>query len=309
MDYGAVIRQAWSITWRYRFLWLLGILAGGAVGVPSTASGGRGGSGSGATDFQNLDPSLVRIGQQLQSRALDNVGLLLAAAGLFVGLGLVLLVLSFVAQGAMAEATAEIASGRPSTLSGAWSAGLHLFWRYVLLCVIVAVAAVLLAGVFGGLIVSAMRGPAVAAGLGVLAMLFLVLAGLVLSIVVAFAQRAIAVEDVGPIAALRDGWLLTRQHLGGSLLTWLVNLGLAVGAGVVMLVGFICALVVLGGIGAALFAVTGLSTPVLVYVGVGTLLLVAAGLIVLGIGNTFFWSYWTLAYLRLSGRQSPAVPV
>ena len=25
MDYGTLIRQAWTITWRYRFLWLLGI--------------------------------------------------------------------------------------------------------------------------------------------------------------------------------------------------------------------------------------------------------------------------------------------
>ena len=30
MEYGVLIRQAWSTTWRYRFLWLLGVLAGGS---------------------------------------------------------------------------------------------------------------------------------------------------------------------------------------------------------------------------------------------------------------------------------------
>jgi hypothetical protein len=41
MDYGALIREAWGTTWRHRFLWVLGLFAGGAVGV-SAGGGGNG---------------------------------------------------------------------------------------------------------------------------------------------------------------------------------------------------------------------------------------------------------------------------
>jgi hypothetical protein len=131
----------------------------------------------------------------------------------------------------------------------------------------------------------------------------LIVATLSLSIVVAFAQRD-AVENVGPFEALQSGWRLMRAHLGDSLVTWLVNFGLALASGIVCLAGILGALVVLVGIGAVLFAAIGLSAPTLAYVGVGVLLLLVAALTLAGISNTFFWSYWTLAYLRLSGRTA-----
>src|SRR5688572_7425853 len=33
MDYGTVVKDAWRLTLRHRFLWILGIFAGGAVGA------------------------------------------------------------------------------------------------------------------------------------------------------------------------------------------------------------------------------------------------------------------------------------
>jgi len=123
-----------------------------------------------------------------------------------------------------------------------------------------------------------------------------------LSIVVAFAQRAIAVENVGPIDALRSGWRLARAHLGESLLTWLINVGLAIATTLTAVLGFGAVVVVLGGVGFALFSFAGLTGPTVAYIGVGGLMLLALILTVTGIANAFFWTYWTLAYLRLSGR-------
>jgi len=58
VDYGNLIRQAWTITWRYRFLWLLGVLAGGAVGMPSL-NGGNTGWQTNSHDMQRLSPDLA----------------------------------------------------------------------------------------------------------------------------------------------------------------------------------------------------------------------------------------------------------
>ena len=41
MDFGEVLTRAWQITWRYKGLWVLGLLAGCGTG-----GGGGGGGGS-----------------------------------------------------------------------------------------------------------------------------------------------------------------------------------------------------------------------------------------------------------------------
>ena len=44
MDYGALVSRAWNLTWRHRFLWILGLFAGGGV---SSCGSGAGGGGEG----------------------------------------------------------------------------------------------------------------------------------------------------------------------------------------------------------------------------------------------------------------------
>jgi hypothetical protein len=133
----------------------------------------------------------------------------------------------------------------------------------------------------------------------------LIVVALTLSILVAFAQRAVVVENVGPLAALQSGWRLTRAHVGESLVTWLVNVGLAIATGVTFGLGLVGALLLVGGIGALVFAVAGLTAPTIAYIGLGGLVLVVGVLTLAGIANAFFWTYWTLAYLRLSGHAAP----
>ena len=345
MDYGMLIRQAWAVTWRYRFLWVLGVLAGGAVGMP-TLNGGNGSSGWRADrgDVERLSPSVAAAGEQLVSWAAVNAGLLivLAAAGVVLMVGL--FVLSFVAQGGMARATADLATGHTSSLGRAWGAGVHLFWRYVGLWLLLIGAALAIGATVAAVVATvavAVATGQVGAGIGVAGLaaaavivgfvvymlrltraatvprwlivigsalfalpvftVFIAIA-LTLSIVVAFAQRAIAVEDVGPIDALRSAWRLTRTHLGESLLTWLINVGLALASGIAFIVGVLGAVVVLGGGGALVFAVAGFTAPTFAYIGVGAAVLLVGVLTLAGIANTFFWTFWTLVYLRFSGR-------
>jgi hypothetical protein len=349
MEYGKLIRDAWAITWRYRFLWILGVLAGGSAGIPGLGSNAPAGTTTpGDQDgLKAVSPTAAAVAERFGSWAQANAGLLIALSVVGLSIVLALIVVSFIAQGGMAQATADLATGHPSSLGGAWSAGVHLFWRYVGLWLILVFAAIAIAMAVAFLVALAFiivtlgQTPAAGVALGLVvwaaivgvfatvvvritpraaaprwlvllgSTLFalpiftvLIVATLSFSIVVAFAQRAIAVENVGPFEALQSGWRLMRAHLGDSLVTWLVNFGLALASGIVCLAGILGALVVLVGIGAVLFAAIGLSAPTLAYLGVGVLLLLVAALTLAGISNTFFWSYWTLAYLRLSGRTA-----
>jgi hypothetical protein len=193
--------------------------------------------------------------------------------------------------------------------------GLHLFWRYVGLWLSLAGAAIGVAALFALFAAAAVWiAQAVEPGaervlvpialiLGVPMALALLAGSIVLSVVVAYAQRAIAVEDVGPLASLRSGWVLLRAHVRESALLWLINVALAIGAGLAAGLLILVLAAVLVGIGMVLYAAVGIAAPTIGYAAIGCIALLAAFLLGVSIANTFFWSYWTLAYLRLSGRS------
>jgi hypothetical protein len=308
MNYGQLIREAWTITLRSRYLWVLGLLAGGAVGVPALHGSGTGWRAR-SSGTEAVPPAVGQLATSVQTWVLANLGLVIGAALIVFLLVLTLLALSFVAQGGLTRATADLSIGQPTTLGAAWRAGRRLFWRYVGLAAVLALAALLLAALIGALVALvvgvgyAFGTPlAVALGVGVGVPLFLALAvaGVGVSIVVAYAQRAIAIENVGPLAALAIGWRLLRGHLAESLLVWVINLGIAVavGVGLAVVIGVLAA--VLGGLGALLWFLAGVTAVLVGYATVAVLAVAALALLVAAIGNTFFWSYWTLAYLRLT---------
>ncbi len=312
MDYGALIRGAWVTTWRHRFLWVLGLFAGGAVGI---AGAGRNGPGmrwqTSPREMERVLPAAATEAQQAEYWVATHVGLIIGAITVLLALGLALLVISIIAQGGMAEATVDLASGRPASLGQAWRAGLHLFWRYVGLYLLLITAAIVVAATLGAagaaVLASFASGappnPVLAAVAGVVGVGLLIAGAVVaigLSIVVAYAQRAIYAEDAGPLQALRAGWQVLRTHPGTSALTWLVNLALAIGIGIAATLAAVAVAAVLVALGFGIWAISeaaGVAYLVLAALGV-----LAGGALVVAVINTFFWHYWTLAYLQLSGR-------
>ena len=67
MDYGAILTRAWGITWKYRALWVLGIVATliGAgdfsIGRSSGSSGGGSGGENGTNGMGTLPPETIRF--------------------------------------------------------------------------------------------------------------------------------------------------------------------------------------------------------------------------------------------------------
>jgi hypothetical protein len=300
MDYGRVIQDAWNLTWRYRFLWVLGFFAGGAVGVPS------GGNGPVQWRMQGSDLGLPAS----PGDALPPGWPLIIA--LIVGVIALVLALWLIAQGGMARATADLARGQPSSLGQAWRAGTRLAWRYLGLWLLLCVGIVLIAAIIGALVALALA-PALISmpvprwttlllgvAIGLPLVLALIVALIVVSIVIAYAQRIIAMEDVGATAALRHGWGVLQAHPRESLLLWLMNVGLAIGAGLVL--GIVT--LVVGGLIAGAVALVWLASgqgPALIgAIALAAVVLIALLVVLVAIANTFFWSYWTIGYVRLS---------
>jgi hypothetical protein len=204
------------------------------------------------------------------------------------------------------EATLE----QPASLGAAWRNGLRAFGRLFLFELLVGLLSLLVLGVVGLAFVSAAGGvqqplnferllTLVLGGLSVSALVSLVAS--LLSVLVAYAQRAVVLDQLGPIQGLRVAIGLARRAALENLLLWVVSLAFSVAGAIGLLVGVLLVTLVgllVGFLLAIPFFLTGDAGPGVV-ISVTLAAIVASIIVGLAILNTFMWHYWTLAYLRL----------
>jgi hypothetical protein len=313
MDYGSLIREAWSTTWHHRFLWVLGLFTGAAVGT-CTGIGNRS-----PVQYQTQSRDLYQALPSLEGAATDagqwlasHVQLVAVGVFLLVALGLVFLVISFIAQGGITEATIDLARHQPTSLGQAWRVGRHFFWRFVGLALVPTLVAIVLATLVGTVVVVAIGTSAMTSGtaqtgvialwivVGLVAAALLIPFAIAFSIVLTYAQRAIVADNVGAIAAIRSGWGVLRRHVGDSFLVWLITVGLAIAANLAIVVAIGVVGVILVGIGLILWSAIGFTAITGIYVGLGVVAIIAVAWGLEAIANVFLWDFWTLAYLRLT---------
>jgi hypothetical protein len=324
MDYGRLIKDAWSMAWRHKFLWLIGMFAPSSIGscsgsnsfyrVPNFPGLPQANSGAPSLrpEFNDLGPATDQVMSWLESNAATLVALIAALTLLTV----VFIVLSLVAQGAMVRSTGDIVSNLPSSLRTGLRAGLRHFWRYLGLWAItagvgLAIAVAVAVVVAIGIIIATAGGPAAAAVvtiagvlIGIPLALVAILGGIAVGVILAFARRAIVLSNSGPISAIRTGFLLFRDRPGQSLLAWLVSVGLGIGIAIVTSIAAITAIFVLAIPALIGAAVASWSPVVIAYAVVAGVAFLMIAWVVGGALNALFWSYWTLAYLRISGGTS-----
>jgi hypothetical protein len=290
MNYGTLIRDAWATTWRFRYLWVLGLLAGVTGGTMSLGRYSM--QGAPSSDTVEFGPRLGLLAVQSAGWIESSLPIVVTLAFAATLAGVLLAGLSVIARGGITQATVDIELGQASSLVGAWRAGTRWFWRFLGLLVLLGV---LVAAVAGAAVLAALNLGTAGALLAAVALTL----GVVASIVLAYAERAIVIHDLGPLAALAYGWHLFRQHLSASLLAWVLSVALSAGVGVAAAVGVGTVLMLFGGIGVAVWAIGGFGAPLILDAAVALVAALALLVLMAAIANTFFWSYWTLAYMRL----------
>ncbi len=297
MNYGELLKSAFAIARRNRYLWFFGFFAaGGASFNFPTGSGGEN------------DP----VSQSLGS--LDQ-GVIVGLVVLAVLLLLVVIGLFVISQGALVESVAAIDRGGERRFRTSWQAGRRTFGRvllWVVLVVVIGLAIVLLVGVPLGAIVFGVFSAtqALAARIAVVAVVVLLaLAALILifvpfSIVWSLSLRTLVVHDERPVASLRHGYRMFRAHLGPSVLVWLIQLGIAIGIAIVLFVVFLVVGLVVAIPAIALFS-ADLTAGGIAVIVVAALVVIPLVVVLIGALGTFTHSIWTLAYLRLRRLETP----
>jgi hypothetical protein len=186
-----------------------------------------------------------------------------------------------------------------------------------LIALYVAVFAPLALGLWGGTPAAVVAGSLVTVGLLLLAIAATFVAVAVLSLLKQFFRRACAVDQLGVVASIRQGFSVARQNALNAVVMGLIVVGLNLLWMVAMIPVVFTVLVVAGILGAlpgfAAFALASLAwtgaVPVLVAIGVGLFfffLVLAAPLVFLdGLRMVFVSSTWTLTYRDLGRAESP----
>jgi hypothetical protein len=316
MNYTRLINRAFQITWRYKVLWIFGVL----LALTSGSGGGGGGGGSGGNASIPRVPSQFPVLGAAEWQII-SVLLLLCCCILLIAI-VIGTIVRYVARAALYRSVDQIEA---TGVAPKWREGFRLGWstrsfRMWLLDLIVGIPffiAAMLLLLLGAtpLLLLAVDSSAAKAlgivttiGLELLIVLLIVLAAVVLGVLGQFWSREIALADRSVGQALAAGYDLVRRRLKDSALTWLMLFGLGLAYGLIALAFFF----ILAGIG--LMAGFGIGLPVYALtksagwsVALGLLpflaILIVPLLFVRGLWLTFESSAWTLAYREIVGSK------
>lgn len=327
INLGEILTKAWQITWKFKVLWIFGILAGCGANngnrynfnnSSSRNFGGLGDSGQlpeAFRQFQDLQPE--ELFRQYTNQYLAIIALVI--------LGLCVLWFLFYALGLIGKiglihGASQADSGAETlTFGEIWNGSLPYFWRMVGLNLLVGLPffllfVILLVGMFFFGFSAFSANPS-GSGLGAAIVGLIVVFGtlicvigllsLIVNLLVEQAENAIVVENLGILESLGRGWQIFKSGLLSviiiglvlGVLNWVIGLVLAIPA---------LLIVVPAAIGTAAagqnfifpLALAGLCCAVYL-----PILLVVNGLL-----QTYTQSAWTLTYRRLIDQLNPSLP-
>ncbi|MGC9399352.1 MAG: DUF7544 domain-containing protein [Anaerolineae bacterium] len=330
MQHFDILRRAWEKTWRYRALWIFGLLVALTAG-----GGGSGGGGWSGGRHPGGPPQFFRGGgfdlpEPLVGFLVAFVGVLLILFILFaVVFALLGTVARYVGDSALMQLVdREEAEGtRPTLAAGfrlGWSsATLRLFVVDLVVgvpVVVMALVLILLAGAPLLLwltrdVATGVTGTVLAVLLFVLVVLFLLFIGMVVGLFRPFYQRRSVLGGRGAFAAIGEGVTLVIRHFGDVLLMWLIMFFVNLFAQLLLVIlALLLVLVVLLIFGLPALGMGWMLSALFdTYVGYGlaflgtipwifTLVLLPS-LLARAIFETFKSTVWTLTYRELVGRE------
>jgi hypothetical protein len=317
MDFAAVLKKAWEITWRHKGFWILGILAG-------CSASGRGNNGQAASGFRGYNfgggqppsgrlpegqfqglPELERFFSRVDEGTWIAVALVIL--GVILVLGLVSLVLGVIGQGGLIAGFARADDGHAVALGEAFNLGMQNFWKLLGIRVVIW-AAGLIVGITVAIGVVAVAIGTLGIGLLCLIPLVCLLIPLAwgLDAYIILTMVAAVEEGLGVFDAFRKAWETVRANLGPVIIMALI---LILGGGIVS------AVLGVPFIGVVVPAILGfaLGSETSIYSGLavsGLCLVVAIPIfiVLIGVLTTYTTGAWTLTYRRLTGKAGAAAP-
>lgn len=325
INIGEVLSKAWQIIWKFKVLWIFGILAGCSGANRSSFNynfNNRSFNNSGQLPdffrrFQYMAP-----GQFFQNIWVQFSGIILGVLFALFCLWLVFFVLGLIGRVGLIKGAGQADAGAERlSFAELWTGSTPYFWRMFGLNLLVGLPffilfVVLVGGtVFAGYwtyMHSAQAGSSTAAAavLGIIGLVFggicvISILSILVNMIVEQARNAIVLENLGVFAGLGRGWRVFKSAVL-TIIVMAVILGLI--GWVIGLLFAIPAFVIAIPVAAAVMAGAQRAMTLMWVIAAGCFLLYLPVLLVLnGILISYTQSVWTLVYRRLTAAPAPAV--
>jgi hypothetical protein len=310
MDYGWVLKRAWEITWKFKGLWVLGILASCSAGG---GGGGRGGGSSG-TGYQfsgESDPRLLQFQHWIGSIPEETWIAIAIVAGIAVlVLGLAALVLGVLGQAGLIAGFNQVETNGTVTLGEAFRIGKANFWRLLGMRIVFWLAGILLGIVIAAVVVLTAIGTF---GVGLLCLLpvlcLLIPAGALVGVYVMLTQVALVTEGLSVKDSFRRSWEVLKANLGPVILIGLIVLFGSMVIGLVLALPLIAA--VLPAAAGLAFGTDQSTTTGLVMAGLCLVIYLPLVIVANGVLQAYVTGVWALSFRQWTGREKgvTALPV
>ncbi len=307
MDYGYALIRAWKITWKYKVLWIFGILAG------CRANGNGGGNSNFSQDYTDMPPEILKTmerGLNFIQRPEVIVGLVLLVLFIIA----ITIFFSTIGRVALISGTYQAEAGAEKLFFGElFKKGTSHFWHFfgmnilVSLPFIIVILGLLGAGVFRAVSAgnTADAEAFMVAFLPTFCILFccLFIFSLIVGLILQQASNAMVLENLGISASLIRGWEVFKSNIGHLLLIAIILFifgavaGLAIGLPFLMILIPTMVAFVLG---------EAQSAQPLITMGLCIAAYLPFFIIAHGILTTYGQAVWTLFYLQIT-EQTPEI--
>jgi hypothetical protein len=318
MDYIEVLKKSWSFIKKYKYLWLLGILSGGA-GSGNFNSAYQYGGGNSTNEIQNIgngdniaalgsyvhgaraEVSSVSkvLGESIGPGALGNPWLWLAIAIVILIVVLGLIYLSITAKSAIVWSVAKLDKDNVATLKDSWRAGHKIFWRRlslaILMFAVVFIPLTVLAIPIVTLAIFEIIIPAVILGLifGLVFIIYLIY----LSLIFPYSERLLVVGKMPAVKSLYGAKSLFGKSWREIVLMYLIIFGIRLVAMMAIAIAVVTSIIILIIPTLIVYQINHITSYVLG--GIFVLIIVLAMMIISGVLNAYSSSCVTLTYNRI----------
>ncbi|HMD87653.1 MAG TPA: hypothetical protein VKF38_00690 [Anaerolineaceae bacterium] len=315
MNVGEVLKKSWDIIWKFKVLWIFGLLAScGRSGVGGGGGGGQNfnfrnnpGNFSNQNPFPRLQPFLNRLQNFLAQIPVWVYVLIVLAVLIWI---VIVIFISTIGRIGLVRGAWLADEGADHLSFGQlWEEGLHYFWRIFLLDLLFLIIGIAIAVI---LIVPAALITAATFGIGLICLIPLICLLIPISwfITVLLEQSIVAIlgENRGVVDGLSRAWNVIKDNFGPMIVMALIILigNLILGI-IIALPALIILIPLMGGI------MGGLATGSPRIFGSGVMVAIILLICVYGpiayflesIVQTYIGTVWTLTFRRLT---QPAVP-
>ena len=327
INIGEILTKAWQITWKFKILWIFGILASctgndrGSLNFNSSGGGGNSGSGPSNGELPDFlrEFEKMRPEQALQSFFDQYMGIIVAIILALCVLWFIFYFFGIMGRTGLIKGIGKADAGATSLSFGEiWSESLAYFGRMFGLSLLIGLPFFLITilllvmlgvGMFGAIQGDLPDSGMVAAILGMAGVFFaglccLSLIAMIVGLIVELAQNAVVLENLGVIAGLQRGWEVFRKNIISVFLMGIILWVVGIVVSLIIALPLIAVLVpVILGVGAA--AATENWIILAIVLGGCILLWLPIGLLLGGIQQTYFQAVWTLTYRRLTAPVEP----